>query len=197
MIEWSEINNLSLSELETLAESIFRKANYRIARLKNRRLESEAYKKLLAFIGSPYIDEGDYYIAFKIPETVDKVQKMNQIKQAIRIADKFLFSATSTITGIELVNRNRRKWVRANFDGFSKNKDADEFLRFFGSKTIQEQKKIYDSNVIVTALAVATKNQPNKKIEEIYDDFKKSGKSWGAFTIEQEQEWKKKKGIKF
>ena len=196
MIEWSEINNLSLSELETLAKNIFSKANYRIARLKNRRLESEAYKKLLAFIGSPYIDEG-LYITFKIPETVDKVQKMNQLKQAIRVADKFLFSATSTITGIERVNRNRRKWLRENFDGFSKNKDADEFLKFLGSKTIKEQKKIFDSNVIVTALAIADKNQPNKKIKDIYEDFKKSKKSWGAFTIEQEQEWKKKKGIKF
>lgn len=196
MIEWSEINNLSLNELELLAKGIFSKANYRIGRLGAKRMNSEAYKRLLSYIGSPYIKE-DEYITFKLPDTADKRERMNQLRQAIRIADKFLFAKTSTVTGIERVNINRRKWLRANFDGYSKNKDADDFLRFLGSKTIQEQKKTYDSNIIVTALAIATKNQPNKKIEKIYDDFKKSGKSWGAFTIEQEQEWKKKKGIKF
>lgn len=196
MIEWSEINNLSLSDLEALSKSIFNKANYRIERLGGKRMKSEAYKRLLAYTGSPYISEGEY-ISFKIPNTVDKRERMNQLRQAIRIADKFLFSKTSTATGIEQVNRKRRKWLRENFDGFSKNKDADEFLKFLGSKTIKEQKKIFDSNVIVTALAIADKNQPNKKIKEIYDNFKKSKKSWGAFTIEQEQEWKKKKGIKF
>lgn len=196
MIEWSDINKMSLHELEVLANDIFNKTNYRILRLGSKRKESEAYKRLRTYIGSPYINEGEY-ITFEIPDTTDKRQKMNQLLQAIRIADKFLFSKTSTATGIEQVNRKRRKWLRENFDGFSKNKDADEFLKFLGSKTIKEQKKIFDSNVIVTALAIADKNQSKKKIKDIYEDFKKSKKSWGAFTIEQEQEWKKKKGIKF
>lgn len=196
MIEWSDINNLSLHELEVVAGDIFRKTNYRISRLGGSRKESEAYKRLLSYIGSPYINE-DEYVTFKIPDTVDKRERMNQLRQAIRIADKFLFSKTSTVGGIKQVNINRRKWLRENFDGFSKNKEADDFLKFLGSKTIREQKKTFDSNIIVTALAIADRNQSNKKIKEIYDDFKKSGKSWGAFTIEQEQEWKKKKGIKF
>lgn len=196
MIEWTEISKMSLNELEEIANDVFRKANYRIMRLGAMRKESEAYKRLRTYTGSPYVNE-DEYMTFKIPETSDKSQKTNQLRQAIRIADKFLFSKTSTATGIERVNRERRKWLRENFDGFSKNKDADDFLKFLGSDVIKEQKKTFDSNIIVTALANADKNQSNKKIKEIYEDFKKTGKSWGAFTIEQEQEWKKKKGIKF
>ena len=196
MIEWSEINKMPLSDLEAIANDVFRKANYRIARLGDMRKESEAYKRLRKYTGSPYVNEGEY-MTFKIPDTADKRQKMNQLLQSIRIADKFLFSKTSTATGIERVKRARRKWLRENFDGFSKNKDADDFLKFLGSDTIKEQKKTFDSNIIVTALVIADKNQSNKKIKEIYEDFKKTGKSWGAFTIEQEQEWKKKKGIKF
>ena len=75
--------------------------------------------------------------------------------------------------------------------------EAEESLRFLGSAEIQEQKQVFDSNIIVEALATASKNQPSKKLQEIYRDFKESGKSWGGFIIDQEQEWKKKKGIKF
>ena len=140
--------------------------------------------------------EGDY-LQFKIPETANVRQKMNQIIQSILIVEKFMSAKTSTAKGIERVKRNRRKWVRDHFDGFSKNKEADDFLKFLGSDEIKEQKKIYDSNIVVKALAIGSKNQPSKKLKEMYDDFKKSKKSWGGFLIEQEQAYKKKKGIKF
>lgn len=195
-MEWDKINHMSLNELEETASELYRRANYRIERLGKYRDESEAYKRLTSYIGSPYLHEGDY-LQFKIPESANVRQKMNQIIQSILIAEKFMSAKTSTAKGIERVKRNRRKWVRDHFDGFSKNKDADDFLKFLGSDEIKEQKKIYDSNIVVKSLAIAGKNQPSKKLKEIYDDFKKSKKSWGGFLIEQEQEYKKKKRIKF
>ena len=195
-MEWNELNKLSLDALESKAKELYRKANYRIARLGNKRGESAAYEKLKSYIGSPYLQEKNY-LKFEIPDTENVRQKMNQLIQSIGIAEKFLSSETSTAKGIERVKRNRRKWVRENFDGFQSNADADDFLRFLGSAEIQAQKQIFDSNIIVEALATASKNQPSKKLQEIYRDFKESGKSWGGFTIDQEQEWKKKKGIKF
>lgn len=195
-MEWNELNKLSLSALESKAKELHRKANYRIARLGNKRGESAAYEKLKSYIGSPYLS-GKEYLKFVIPDTENVRQKMNQLIQSIGIAEKFLSSETSTAKGIERVKRNRRKWVRENFDGFQSNADADDFLRFLGSAEIQAQKQIFDSNIIVEALATASKNQPSKKLQEIYRDFKESGKSWGGFIIDQEQEWKKKKGIKF
>ena len=195
-MEWNELNKLSLSALEEKAKELYRKANYRIARLGNKRRESAAYEKLKSYIGSPYVSEKEY-LKFSIPDTENTRQKMNQLIQSIGIVENFLSSETSTTRGIERVKRNRRKWVRENFDGFQSNKDADDFLRFLGSAEIQAQKQIFDSNVIVEALATASKNQPSKKLQEIYRDFKESGKSWGGFIIDQEQEWKKKKGIKF
>lgn len=195
-MEWNELNKLSLSALESKAKELYRKANYRIARLGNKRGESAAYEKLKSYIGSPYLS-GKEYLKFVIPDTENARQKMNQLIQSIGIAKKFLSSETSTAKGIERVKRNRRKWVRENFDGFQSNADADDFLRFLGSAEIQAQKQIFDSNIIVEALATASKNQPSKKLQEIYRDFKESGKSWGGFIIGQEQEWKKKKGIKF
>lgn len=195
-MEWDKINHMSLNELEETATKLYRRANYRIERLGKYRDESEAYKRLASYIGSPYLHEGDY-LQFKIPETVNVRQKMNQIIQSILIVEKFMSAKTSTAKGIERVKRNRRKWVRDHFDGFSKNKEADDFLKFLGSDEIKEQKKIYDSNIVVKALAIGSKNQPSKKLKEMYDDFKKSKKSWGGFLIEQEQAYKKKKGIKF
>lgn len=195
-MEWDKINHMSLNELEETATKLYRRANYRIERLGKYRDESEAYKRLASYIGSPYLHEGDY-LQFKIPETANVRQKMNQIIQSILIVEKFMSAKTSTAKGIERVKRNRRKWVRDHFDGFSKNKEADDFLKFLGSDEIKEQKKIYDSNIVVKALAIGSKNQPSKKLKEMYDDFKKSKKSWGGFLIEQEQAYKKKKGIKF
>lgn len=195
-MEWDKINHMSLNELEETASELYRRANYRIERLGKYRDESEAYKRLASYIGSPYLHEGDY-LQFKIPETANVRQKMNQIIQSILIVEKFMSAKTSTAKGIERVKRNRRKWVRDHFDGFSKNKEADDFLKFLGSDEIKEQKKIYDSNIVVKALAIGSKNQPSKKLKEMYDDFKKSKKSWGGFLIEQEQAYKKKKGIKF
>lgn len=195
-MEWDKINHMSLNELEETATKLYRRANYRIERLGKYRDESEAYKRLASYIGSPYLHEGDY-LQFKIPETANVRQQMNQIIQSILIVEKFMSAKTSTAKGIERVKRNRRKWARDHFDGFSKNKEADDFLKFLGSDEIKEQKKIYDSNIVVKALAIGSKNQPSKKLKEMYDDFKKSKKSWGGFLIEQEQEYKKKKGIKF
>lgn len=195
-MEWDKINHMSLSELEKTASEIYRSANYRIERLGKYRNESEAYKRLAGYIGSPYLHEGDY-LQFKIPETSNTRQKMNQLIQSILIAEKFLSAKTSTAKGIERVKRKRRKWLREHFDGFSRNKDSDDFLKFLGSDEIKEQKKIYDSNIVVKALAIGSKNQPSKKLKEMYDDFKKSKKSWGGFLIDQERELKKKKGIKF
>lgn len=195
-MEWDNINRMSLLELEKEASELYRRANYRIERLGKYRSESEAYKRLSSYIGSPYLHEGDY-LQFKIPESGDALQKANQLKQSISVVEKFLASKTSTAKGIEKVKRNRRKWIRENFDGFSKNKEADDFLKFIGSDEIKEQKKIYDSNIVVKALAIGSKNQPSKKLKEMYNDFKESKKSWGGFLIQQEQEYKKKKGIKF
>lgn len=195
-MDWSELNKLSIGELESVAKELYRKSNYRIARLGNRRSESAAYEKLKSYIGSPYLREQEY-LKFEIPEAENVRQKMNQLIQSIGIAEKFLSAETSTAKGIDRVKRNRRKWVRENFDGFQSNADADDFLKFLGSAEIQEQKQVFDSNIIVEALATASKNQPSKKLQEIYKDFKESGKSWGGFIIDQEQEWKKKKGIKF
>lgn len=195
-MEWEKLNKLSLEELESKALELYGKANYRIARLGSRRGESPAYEKLKTYIGSPYLQEQEY-LKFKIPKTENVRQKMNQLIQSIGVAEKFLSAETSTAKGIERVKRNRRKWVRKNFDGFNTNEEADDFLKFLGSSEIQEQKQIFDSNIIVEAIATASKNQPSKKLQEIYRDFKASGKSWGGFIIEQEQEYKKKKGIKF
>lgn len=195
-MEWEKLNKLSVEELESKAAELYRKANYRIARLGSRRGESPAYEKLKTYIGSPYLQEQEY-LKFKIPKTENVRQKMNQLIQSIGVAEKFLSTETSTAKGIERVKRNRRKWVRKNFDGFNTNEEADDFLKFLGSSEIQEQKQIFDSNIIVEAIATASKNQPSKKLQEIYRDFKASGKSWGGFIIEQEQEYKKKKGIKF
>ena len=195
-MEWDELNKLSLAALEKKAAELYRKANYRITRLGKKRSESPAYNKLKSYIGSPYLQERDY-LRFEIPETENVRQKMNQLIQSIGIAENFLSAETSTVKGIERVKRNRRKWVRNNFDGFSTNKEADDFLNFLGSTEIQEQKQIFDSNIIVDAIATASRNQPSKKLQEIYRDFKESGKSWGAFIIEQEQEYKSKRGIKF
>lgn len=195
-MEWEKLNKLSVEELESKALELYGKANYRIARLGSRRGESPAYEKLKTYIGSPYLQEQEY-LKFKIPKTENVRQKMNQLIQSIGVAEKFLSAETSTAKGIERVKRNRRKWVRKNFDGFNTNEEADDFLKFLGSSEIQEQKQIFDSNIIVEAMATASKNQPSKKLQEIYRDFKASGKSWGGFIIEQEQEYKKKKGIKF
>lgn len=195
-MEWEKLNKLSVEELESKALELYGKANYRIARLGSRRGESPAYEKLKTYIGSPYLQEQEY-LKFKIPKTENVRQKMNQLIQSIGVAEKFLSAETSTVKGIERVKRNRRKWVRKNFDGFNTNEEADDFLKFLGSSEIQEQKQIFDSNIIVEAIATASKNQPSKKLQEIYRDFKASGKSWGGFIIEQEQEYKKKKGIKF
>nr|DAP24940.1 MAG TPA: hypothetical protein [Caudoviricetes sp.] len=195
-MEWDDINHMSLGELEETASKLYREANYRIARLGAKRVESEAYKRLASYIGSPYLQEGEY-LQFKIPETGDALQKVNQLRQSISVLEKFMAAKTSTVKGIEKVKRNRRKWIRQNFDGFTRNKDADDFLKFLGTDEIKEQKKTYDSNIVVEALAIGSKNQPSKKLKEIYNNFKKSKKSWGGFLIEQEQEYKKKKGIKF
>lgn len=195
-MEWDDLNKLSLDALEEKATELYRRANYRIVRLGKKRSESVAYEKLKSYIGSPYLQERDY-LKFKLPETENIRKKMNQLIQSIGIAEKFLSAETSTAKGIERVKRNRRKWVRSNFDGFSTNEEADNFLNFLGSPEIQEQKQIFDSNIIVDAIVTASKNQPSKKLQEIYRDFKESGKSWGAFIIEQEQEYKSKRGIKF
>ena len=195
-MEWEKLNKLSLEELELKAAELYRKANYRIARLGRKRGESSAYEKLKTYIGSPYLQEQEY-LKFEIPKNENTRKKMNQLIQSIGVAEKFLSSETSTAKGIERVKRNRRKWLRKNFDGFNTNEEADDFLNFLGSSEIQEQKQIFDSNIIVEAISTASKNQPSKKLQEIYRDFKASGKSWGGFLIEQEQEYKKKKGIKF
>lgn len=195
-MEWEKLNKLSLEELELKASELYRKVNYRIARLGRKRGESSAYEKLKSYIGSPYLQEREY-LKFEIPKTENTRQKMNQLIQSIGVAEKFLSSETSTAKGIERVKRNRRKWVRKNFDGFNTNEEADDFLNFLGSSEIQEQKQIFDSNIIVEAIATASKNQPSKKLQEIYRDFKASGKSWGGFIIGQEREYKSKRGINF
>ena len=196
MKSWDELSKASLAELMEIAKDLFRKTNYRIARLGNARKESAAYRKVETFIGSSFLERGKYF-KFIIPDVSNDTQKRNQLAQGIFTAQAFMESQTSTKTGMKKVQVNRRKWVRENFDGFESNKDADEFLRFLGSDEIKQQMQVFDSNIVVEALAIAGKNQPSKKLKEIYDDFKKSGKSWGGFIIDQEESWRQRKGIRF
>lgn len=196
MISWDELNKMTLSELVQISNELFRRANYRIARLGDSRKESAAYRKVETFVGSSFLKQGKYF-KFVQPTTNNDSQKKNQLVQGIFTAQSFMESQTSTKTGMQKVQANRRKWVRENFDGFESNKDADEFLRFLGSDEIRAQMQTFDSNIVVEALAVAGKNQPSKKLKEIYDDFKKSGKSWGGFIIDQEESWQKRNGIRF
>lgn len=183
MNDFDELSKMSLKELEKIAKKEIAKANRKIEKLGVLRGDSSAYSKIEALEGSPYIYSGEH-VAFKMPEASDNLQRTNQLREAIGKAQRFTESATSTKTGIEAVKRNHRKWIRANFDGFSRNAAADDFLKFLGRDDIREQMKNFDSNVIVEALAKANRQKGNETLLEMYENFKKSGKSYGAWIIE-------------
>lgn len=177
----------SLKELKEISEELTRKTNYRISRLGKYKHESFAYRELKnLYYGTEMFDDGKLHPPKTKEELVDYIYFLNQ----------FLSAKSSTKKGIDRINASRRKALRKKYPGrFITNKEADDFLRFLGSDEIQEQKKIFDSNVVVEALSINASNGIDLLMQK-YKEFKESGKSYGAWIIASEDEIKEK-GFKF
>lgn len=146
------------------------------------RERSPAYKKLKTMVGAPYLltesqvkreKRGHRYYKFR---TLPKNAGINTIRESIKAARKFSEYKTSTSSGAKRERKKRIDKIAENY-GVSR-VTAEEFLEFLGTKDVAEQKKIYDSDVVLTALSKAYNKYGKTEMMREFQEFKNSGKTY-------------------
>lgn len=191
MIDWDVIKMYSQEQLLKIAVKLANIANIKIKKLGKSGIEkSAAYKKLQTYTGAPYISEakrkGKKYAEIRLMP--DKASSYSQLEELIAIADSFNSSKTSTLSGIKEVNANKRKSLVDKFGTFESNADIDAFLRFLGTPEARAAMKQFDSNIVVTAIQRAHKRAPDKDLQDLWQEFESSGKTFGDWIIENEEQ---------
>lgn len=189
MIDWELISLYSHEQLFKIASKIAQKANRKIDKLGKSGIEaSPAYKKLKTYAGAPYISEekraGKKYNEIRFEP--EKTTSIGQLRELLAIADSFISAKTSSLAGIQEVNRNKKKTLLDKYGGFTSNKEVDSFLRFLGTPEAQAAMKRFDSEIVVTAIHRAHLRDRDRDLKSLWNDFEKSQKSFGDWILENE-----------
>lgn len=155
-------------------------ANERIKTITKPRYEekAQAYRHIVAPLsGAPYTGERHGRTVFRaLPKSAGK----REIREAFNKLTDFLKAKTSTVKGIKEVEKEHINIIKdiTGTSGKLSDSDAERLLRFLGSEEGKIMNQHYDSDQIVTALAMSMSNNPLGVDESVYDrllEFEESG----------------------
>lgn len=151
-----------VAKMQQLYNSWIKAANERIRVTTQEKHVSgaQAYNYIVQpLTGSPYVKENAR--GTSTFRALGKKATEGQIREAFHALTRFLGSKTSTVAGIKEVRETRIKNLDETLGdaaGGLSNDEKERILRFLGSPAGVEAKQQFDSDQIVTALALEMKN---------------------------------------
>lgn len=205
-LNWEDIKGFSKKSLIKTTNTYARAVNRRVENLlASERKRSEAYKRYIeSNKGAPFLYE--YKGKSKTMKGVLRAKvsddmSIEELRESLRLFEKFLTSKTSTSKGIKETEKNKlenaRNMLGSIEDIFPESEQANkisedqtlrDFLEFLGTEAKSAIANKADSDIVVLALSYAyNKSGRNKNaLKEAYEEHVKSGQTF--------EEWLRKMG---
>lgn len=205
-LDWEDIKGFSKKSLIKIGNTYARAVNRRVENLlASERKASAAYKQYIeSNKGAPFLYEykgKSKTMKGVLRAKVSEDMPIEELRESLRLFEKFLTAKTSTSEGIKKTEKkklkNAKKFLGDIEDIFLKleqeNKISEEqtlrdFLEFLGTEAKSAIANKADSDIVVLALSYAyNKNGRNKNaLKEAYEEHVKSEKTF--------EEWLRKMG---
>ena len=197
-LDWEDIKGFSKKSLIKTGKIYARAVNRRVENLlASERKRSEAYKRYIeSNKGAPFLYE--YKGKSKTMKGVLRAKvsddmSIEELRESLRLFEKFLTSKTSTSAGIKDTEKKRlenAKELLGSIEDILPESDQTlrDFLEFLGTEAKSAIANKADSDIVVLALSYAyNKNGRNKNaLKEAYEEHVKSGQTF--------EEWLRKMG---
>ena len=205
-LDWEDIKGFSKKSLLKTGNTYARAVNRRVENLlASERKRSEAYKRYIeSNKGAPFLYEykgKSKTMKGVLRAKVSEDMSIEELRESLRLFEKFLTSKTSTSAGIKDTEKktleNAKELLGRIEDIFPESEQVNkitedqtlrDFLEFIGTEAKSSIANKADSDIVVLALSYAyNKNGRNKNaLKEAYEDHVKSGQTF--------EEWLRKMG---
>ena len=205
-LDWEDIKGFSKKSLIKVGKTYARAVNRRVENLlASERKRSEAYKRYIeSNKGAPYLYEykgKSKTMKGVLRAKVSEDMSIEELRESLRLFEKFLTSKTSTSAGIKETEKkkleNAKELLGSIEDILPESEQANkisedqtlrDFLEFLGTEAKSGIANKADSDIVVLALSYAyNKNGRNKNaLKEAYEEHVKSGQTF--------EEWLRKMG---
>ena len=205
-LDWEDIKGFSKKSLIKVGKTYSRAVNRRVENLlASERKRSEAYKRYIeSNKGAPFLYEykgKSKTMKGVLRAKVSEDMSIEELRESLRLFEKFLTSKTSTSAGIKDTEKKKlenAKELLGNIENIcpesgqankiSEDQALRDFLEFLGTEAKSAIANKADSDIVVLALSYAyNKNGRNKNaLKEAYEEHIKSGQTF--------EEWLRKMG---
>ena len=205
-LEWEDIKGFSKKSLIKVGKTYARAVNQRVENLlASERKRSAAYKQYIeSNKGAPFLYEykgKSKTMKGVLRAKVSEDMSIEELRESLRLFEKFLTSKTSTSAGIKDTEKkkleNAKELLGSIEDILQESEQANkisedrkllDFLEFLGTEAKSAIANKADSDIVVLALSYAyNKNGRNKNaLKEAYEEHIKSGQTF--------EEWLRKMG---
>ena len=197
-LDWEDIKGFSKKSLIKTGKIYARAVNRRVENLlASERKRSEAYKRYIeSNKGAPFLYEykgKSKTMKGVLRAKVSEDMSIEELRESLRLFEKFLTSKTSTSAGIKDTEKKRlenAKELLGSIEDILPESDQTlrDFLEFLGTEAKSAIANKADSDIVVLALSYAyNKNGRNKNaLKEAYEEHVKSGQTF--------EEWLRKMG---
>ena len=205
-LDWEDIKGFSKKSLIKTANTYARAVNRRVENLlASERKSSVAYKRYIeSNKGAPFLYE--YKGKSKTMKGVLRAKvsddmSIEELRESLRLFEKFLTSRTSTSEGIKDTEKNKLKNAKKLLGSIedilpeskqgnkiSEDKTLRDFIEFLGTEAKSAIENKADSDIVVLALSYAYNKLGRNKnaLKEAYEEHVKSGQAF--------EEWLRKMG---
>ena len=205
-LDWEDIKGFSKKSLLKIGKTYASAVNRRVENLlASERKSSEAYKRYIeSNKGAPFLYEykgKSKTMKGVLRAKVSEDMSIEELRESLRLFEKFLTSKTSTSAGIKETEKKKlenAKELLGNIENIfpesgqankiSEDQALRDFLEFLGTEAKSAIANKADSDIVVLALSYAyNKNGRNKNaLKEAYEEHIKSGQTF--------EEWLRKMG---
>ena len=205
-LDWEDIKGFSKKSLIKVGKTYSRAVNRRVENLlASERKRSEAYKRYIeSNKGAPFLYEykgKSKTMKGVLRAKVSEDMSIEELRESLRLFEKFLTSKTSTSAGIKDTEKKKlenAKELLGNIENIcpesgqankiSEDQALRDFLEFLGTEAKSAIANKADSDIVVLALSYAyNKNGRNiNALKEAYDEHVKSAQTF--------EEWLRKMG---
>ena len=205
-LDWEDIKGFSKKSLIKAGKTYARAVNRRVENLlASERKRSGAYKRYIeSNKGAPFLYEykgKSKTMKGVLRAKVSEDMSIEELRESLRLFEKFLTSKTSTSAGIKETEKKKlenAKELLGNIENIfpesgqankiSEDQALRDFLEFLGTEAKSAIANKADSDIVVLALSYAyNKNGRNKNaLKEAYEEHIKSGQTF--------EEWLRKMG---
>ena len=205
-LDWEDIKGFSKKSLIKTGKTYARAVNRRVENLlASERKRSEAYKRYIeSNKGAPFLYE--YKGKSKTMKGVLRAKvsddmSIEELRESLRLFEKFLTSKTSTSAGIKETEKKKLENAKEllgsiedilpeseQVNKISEDQTLRDFLEFLGTEAKSTIANKADSDIVVLALSYAYNKAGRNKnaLKEAYEEHVKSGQTF--------EEWLRKMG---